>query len=196
MKRILLVLFLLILNFDYSYALDRCQDYIIDVKNQHIRYFGPTYPWWYGLGQLTQESTCRPNLTAFDGGQGIAQFMPATAAGVNKQLGERLNPYNPHDAIRMQAYYMSTVHKQNNFEGRPLWLTYQGYNGGFKLLRNENKRAGNSNWQDMKNQCRRNKVKLPKGRILDLCEVNYDYSKKIYKYGNPYRSGNDEMRYW
>jgi len=32
--------------------------------------------------------------------------------------------------------------------------------------------------------------------ILDLCEVNYDYSKKIEKYSNQFRRGTDGMRYW
>jgi hypothetical protein len=44
--------------------------------------------------------------------------------------------------------------------------------------------------------CQRKKITLKSGSILDFCVVNYDYSKKIEKYGLAYRRGPDGMRYW
>jgi hypothetical protein len=178
------------------YAIDRCQDHIIDVKNHHILYMGPDYPWWYGVGQLKQESCCRTQVTAFDAGMGIAQFMPATHKYVEGLLGMKLDPYNSHQAIRMQAFYMSTVHKNNKFKNKPLCYTYQAYNGGWKWLYVESERAGSEQWIDMKAACQRKKIKLKSGSILDFCEVNYDYSIKVWKYGSLYRMGKDGQAFW
>jgi hypothetical protein len=175
-------------------AADRCRDYETDVRIQHTRYFGNSFPYWYGLGQLKQESVCRADATAFDHGMGIAQFMPATAKEINDKLGEKLDPYHPDQAIRMQAYYMSRLHKQN-WVGL-LWITYQGYNGGFTNLKRERDRAGITDWQAMKNVCKRKIIPLKGGRQLSLCEVNYDYSRKVYKYGQIYKRGRDAMAFW
>lgn len=47
----------------------------------------------------------------------------------------------------------------------------------------------------MKAASNRKKIQFKWG-ILDLTEVNYDYSKKVEKYGNQYRNGPDSMEYW
>lgn len=175
-------------------AADRCAEYVQEVRAQHARYFGLEFPYWYGVGQLRQESRCRTNLTAFDGGMGIAQFMPATARQVNAELGMRLDPYRPEDGIRMQAYYMARLHRQN--PAGALWATYQAYNGGWGNLRSEAARAGSWNRYRMYEQCRRKVLQLKSGALLDLCEVNYDYAIRIYQFAAPYRLGADKMRYW
>ena len=197
LKNILILLFIIFIP-NISTALDRCEDFVIDVRNQHILYFGPNYPWWYGVGQLRQESNCRTTVTAFDAGMGIAQFMPATHKYVQNLMGgnEKLDPYNPQHAIRMQAFYMSILHKQNKFKNKPLCYTYQAYNGGWKLLYTESARANSEQWNDMKSACQRRKIKLKSGSILDFCEVNYDYSIRIWKYGNIYRTSRDIISYW
>jgi hypothetical protein len=109
-------------------------------------------------------------------------------------MGEKLDPYNAKDAIRMQAFYMQKIHTKENWTGR-LWTSYQIYNGGASTLKNEYKRAGILDWDLMKLSCTRKKIQMKWG-ILDLCEVNYSYSKQIEKYGNVYRRGPDGMRYW
>lgn len=197
MNKILLSIMIFILIFTSSArAVDRCQDFIPDVRSQHIRYFGLQYPYWYGLAQLKQESACRANITAFDGGQGIAQFMPATLKDVQARIGEQLNPYNPQQAIRMQAFYMFSVHKGNKLKPKLLWATYQAYNGGWKWLYLENQRAGSSDWADMKYQCQRKTITLKNGELLSFCTVNYDYSKKISKYAQLYITGIDGFGFW
>ncbi len=175
-------------------ALDRCIEYTQPVRIQHVKQFGWQFPWWYGIGQLKQESCCRANATAFDQGMGIAQFMPKTAQYINALMRTSLDPYNPESAIRMQAFYMARLHR-GNWAG-VLWLTYQGYNGGYGALKSEYKKAGLADWKAMKAQCTRKTIKLKSGALLSFCDVNYDYSQRVYRYGRQYASGKDGMRYW
>ena len=177
-----------------SHALNRCLPFVQPVRVEHTRYFGITFPYWYGVGQLNQESCCRADTTAFDAGQGIAQFMPKTVQYVQSLMGEKLNPYNPEQAIRMQAFYMHRIHSKDNWTSK-LWTSYQIYNGGKTLLYKEYLRAKEVDWAKMKAQCKRKKIQMKWG-VLDLCEVNYDYSKQIEKYGNQYRHGVDGILYW
>jgi hypothetical protein len=191
--RIVLILIILLLAVPAN-ALDRCESLKRMVRIEHTKYFGLNYPWWYGVGQLKQESACRTTVTAFDAGQGVAQFMPKTEQYIESLMGEKLDPYNPQHAIRMQAFYMARIHKVENWIDR-LWISYQIYNGGAGTLKAESRRAGATNWTLMRQQCQRKKIQMKWG-TLDLCAVNYDYSKQVEKYGNLYRIGNDQMRYW
>jgi len=179
-----------------SHAVDRCNDYVIDVRNAHIMYLGPDYPYWYGLGQLRQESRCR-NVSAWDGGQGIAQFMPKTAESIEKLMGENLSPNNPEQAVKMQAFYMSYIQKKENWtKDKLLWISYQTYNGGRKNLYSEYLRAGKLDHDSMRSVCKRKVAKLKSGQLLDFCDVNYEYSLNIYKYGQVFKKGEDLRKYW
>jgi hypothetical protein len=191
MKGLLIILALLFVT--PVQALDRCATLVQTVRVEHIKYFGLQYPYWYGVGQLKQESCCRTDATAFDQGQGVAQFMPKTSQYIQSLMGEKLDPYNPKQAIRMQAFYMNRIHTKENWTDR-LWISYQIYNGGKPTLYKEFQRAGILDWDLMKMSCQRKKIQMKWG-VLDLCEVNYGYSKKVEKYGNLYRRGSDEMRY-
>jgi hypothetical protein len=174
---------------------DRCNEYIPTVRQQHWKYFGLEYPYWYGVSQLQVESGCRPDITSFDEGQGIAQFMRNTEEGVERDLGEELNMYNPDQAIRAQAFYMHQLHQQN-WTGK-LWLTYCFYNSGYGTMRKEYLRAGSSDYAKMKNNCRRNVIVLSSGTTLDLCEVGYSYPIKIDKKAIPYRLFDDKnWKFW
>lgn len=181
-----------------AYAMDRCQEYVVDARTQHQKYFGLDYPYWYGVAQLKQESQCRETAHAsFDGGMGIAQFMPATWKDINQSLGGKLNPYVGSDAIRAQAYFMSQVHKLN-FSGSKkghLWLTYQAYNGWWTLLKKEYQRAGILDWKAMRAKCKRKIVTTPKYTV-DFCNVNYSYSKQVFSYAQRYKFSSDKWGYW
>jgi hypothetical protein len=192
MKGLLIILALLFVT--PVHALDRCTTLVQAVRVEHIKYFGLQYPYWYGVGQLHQESACRTTVTAFDAGQGVAQFMPKTSQYIQSLMGEKLDPYNPKQAIRMQAFYMNRIHTKENWTDR-LWISYAIYNGGKPTLYKEFQRAGILDWELMKMSCRRKKTQMKWG-VLDLCAVNYNYSKQIEKYGNLYRRGTDEMRFW
>jgi hypothetical protein len=121
-------------------------------------------------------------------------MMPATAREINKEMKENNNPYIASQGIRMQAYYMSKLDKQN-WSDR-LYITYQAYNGGYTNLKREYERAGSIEWKNMKEQCHRRVITLKNGNKLSLCDVNYDYSMKVYKYGQQYKIGETKRRYW
>lgn len=179
-------------------SLERCKKYINDVRIEHTRYFGLTFPYWYGVAQIAQESACRPDITAFDGGQGLAQFMPKTEQYVESLLGEKLDPYNPTQAVRMQAFYMYTIHSRENWAPKLLFVDYQIYNGGKGTLYKEYIRAGSLDWELMRATCNRKKLQMKWG-ILDMCDVNYDYSLIIYKNAKQYQGsgvGSSYYRYW
>lgn len=199
---ILGLLFGIVLAFTLdAYGLERCKQYVHVVRQQHEKYFGLDYPYWYGVGQLQQESNCRADVTAFDGGMGLTQFMPATVRGAEKYLGP-LDMYNPSHAIRAQAWYMSQIHK-GNWSGA-LWLTYCFYNSGAGTMKKEYLRsiAANSchcdetNYDAMKAVCKRRVITLKSGALLDLCQVGYDYPKQIYRFGQKYKISDDRWRYW
>jgi hypothetical protein len=178
-----------------TYGNDRCALLEKDVRVEHTKYFGFQFPYWFSLGQLKQESCCRPDLTAFDGGMGVAQFMPKTERYVESLMGEKLDPYNPKQAIRMQARYLYQIHTKENWS-KKLWPTYAIYNGGATTLKKEFQKAGALDWAKMKANCVRKKIKLKSGKMLDFCDVNYDYSQRVFKYGNQYRRGADGMEFW
>lgn len=178
---------------------DRCTAYRSAAIEASMMYFG-SFPWWYLLGQLRQESCCRADVTAFDGGMGIAQFMPKTAEEIYRMMQQRLNPYNTRDAIRMQAFYMSRLDRQaaaipGNAE-RKLFLSFMAYNSGLGNVKKEAIRAGSTDHQEMRSVCRRKILTLKNGNKLDLCDVGYDYPVRIYKYGQRYRSGQDTRIFW
>ena len=194
--RVILILFIILFLAIPVNALDRCESLKRMVRLEHTKYFGLQYPYWYGIGQLKQESACRTTVTAFDAGQGVAQFMPKTEQYIESLMGEKLDPYNPQHAIRMQAFYMHRIHTKESWTDR-LWVSYQIYNSGRTVLYNEFVRAGRIlDWTKMKGACKRKVLVTPSGYVLDLCVSGYDYSKKIEKYGNQYRSCLDGMRYW
>jgi soluble lytic murein transglycosylase-like protein len=204
---IILLILLTLIN-QNCFAVDRCDQYKIEIKNQSTRILGPQWPWYCNLAQLSQESNCRANITAFDGGQGMAQFMPATEKGMERKYHTSFNPYDPKDAMRMQSLFLYELHQGNKFPNKPVWLTFQAYNGGYVLLQKEylrsiqhvdaklNQCTTKPDWEKMKPQCRRKKIPMKGGRILDLCDVNYNYSIQIYRGGKKYYNGPNAILYW
>lgn len=180
-----------------AFAADRCRNIAQDVRVQHEHYFGLGFPWHYGVGQLQQESNCRPDARAPDGGLGLAQFMPATAAALSRQLGVPLDPLVAGQATQMQAYFVWKLQRANPAPGQPLWVAYQAYNGGWDALRGEAARAGSWNRLGMRMACRRKKITLGRS-LVDLCDVNYGYPQHIHQYGDAYRISpdSDGWKFW
>jgi hypothetical protein len=177
-----------------GFGADRCQSFVQEVRVQHIKQFGLMYPYWYSVSQLATESACRADVTAGDGGRGLAQFMPKTSTYIQGLMGERLDPYNPSHAMRMQAFYMKRIHTLENWDGG-LWIDFRIYNGGRGALYSEYKRAGVLDPEIMHMFCQRKKIQFKWG-VLDLCLVNKEYAEKIYTGGQKYKRGIDGMRYW
>jgi hypothetical protein len=102
----------------------------------------------------------------------------------------------------MQAFYMARIHSKENFikgDDKRLWLSYQIYNGGAGTLKKEYLKTKDTipNWINMKSKCIRKTIKLKCGSYLNFCDVNYDYSIKVYRYGNIYSiKNNTTFKYW
>jgi hypothetical protein len=197
MKKLWFYIFGLLLIFQPCnvFASDRCIQYHQSIRVQYTKFFGSGYPFHYAVGKIRQESNCRADITAFDGGMGLSQFMPKTERDVERQTGWDLNMYNPEHAIKAQAFYMSQLHRQNP-DGR-LWIDEMFYNSGAGTTKKEAARAGAWDYDRMKAICKRKILVLKSGKLLDLCDVGYDYPKKIYFYGQKYKEKSDgEWRYW
>jgi hypothetical protein len=172
-----------------SFASQRCFSYVQEVRRETLAQQGPEYPYWYNVAQLEAESSCRSDITASDGGEGLSQFMPVTREWVEKLMGQELDMYNPSHAIKAQAFYMDWIIDHEKWG--VLWLSYQTYNGGATNLRRELKDAGIMDWELMKLSC----LCLGK-RAKANCEINYRYSKRIFELADQYRTDDDNMRYW
>lgn len=69
--------------------------------------YGPGAPIPMFAAQIHQESTWRADVTAWDNGRGLAQFMDATAATIVRNYPElgAPSPYDPRWAIRAMVRY-------------------------------------------------------------------------------------------
>lgn len=192
------------------FAVDRCNSYAKEVRRAHWAVFGVDYPYQYGVAQLKEESNCR-DIISNDGygSQGVAQITwsmwkdTLTKNGITeiKTLGNNL---------RAQAFIM----KQNYSEKYPLWVMYQRYNAGYYVIW-EIERAGVSNWDKAYDACKdyytrkKNGEKLQHSRgdskftlksgiqYKSNCDINYEYSKKIFKSGIDYGDfKSNKFKYW
>ncbi|MFY9141454.1 hypothetical protein [Sulfuricurvum sp.] len=191
----LIVLFFISMTL-YAGSMQRCQSYVQEVRKAHSSQFGVDYPYQYGVGQLVQESGCR-NVISYDGvgSEGLPQITyrlwqkPLKAKGVNSI---KAIP----DQLKAQAIIMKSVYKPKY----GLWVTYQVYNGGGLVIKEIN-RAGGENWVKARENCKRGQscFTYPSGKkeCVSNCEINYDYSVQVYKYGEKYASiRSSKFRYW
>lgn len=194
---LLLLLTLLAVDLFGGGSIQRCQSYVQDVRRAHWSQFGVDYPYQYGVGQLVQESGCR-NVLSYDGvgSQGLAQITWRWHKQTLQKRGIRSLDAIP-DQLKAQAILM----RQMWVPKYGLWVTYQAYNGGGLVLKEIN-RAGSENWVKAKSNCKRGQscFTYPSGKkeCVSNCEINYDYSVKIYKYGGQYAGVKEsgQYRYW
>lgn len=182
------------------WADDRCNSYTQDVRKAHYKVFGLDYPYWYGVGQIKQESGCRDILSKDGiGSQGLAQityrwWKPFLLSKGIANIGSLDNQ------LLAQAYIMQDAKKQAYSQN--LWVAYQVYNGG-SLVNKEIVKAR----QDLgivevphdiaRRYCNRKIVTFNNGQKIDACFINYEYSEKIYKYSQQYKLGNDKpYNFW
>ena len=216
---IVMLFFLLMLPLS-ARAVDRCQEYIPDIRSQAIRYLGLVYPWWYNLGCAMTESNCRQDSVSFDGGIGLFQLTPST--GIVATIGKEfpVNPYNAESNIRAQAFYIYIIRDKymkqkslkfkNKYQIEPITFTnkcgtrlsdiYRNYNGGYWFIW-ESKLADpkyTCEEKEMRSHCVRSGtwVGTKNPRWLSFCDVNYSYADKIYKASQKYKVGKDGINYW
>lgn len=179
---------------------NRCDNYVRDVRKAHFQVFGVGFPYWYGVAQLQKESGCR-NVISNDGigSQGLAQITYRwwkkflSSKGIDEIVSVR-------NQTLAQAYIMKNA-KQQAFSSH-LWVAYQIYNGG-SLVNKEITRAR----KDLgirevphniaRKYCKRKDIKFNNGQVINACDINYNYSLKIYKYADRWRLWNDgDYTFW
>lgn len=175
-----------------GHAMERCQNLSQEVRAAHSIYFGPDFPSHYSVGQLQQESNCR-NVISRDGvgSEGPAQitYRLWKDALTRKGITEIRTTKNH---LRAQAFINHSAWHESGT--RKLWIAYQVYNGG-GLVNKEIKRAGRADWTAARAQCRRKVVHFKDGSSESACDINYSYSRQVYRYGNAYRTAADSRAY-
>jgi hypothetical protein len=186
---------LLAVVLSFAYAQQRCELYIQEVRRAHYSQFGVDFPYQYGVGQLQQESGCR-NIISRDGvgSEGLPQITyrvwqkPLRAKGVDSITSIP-------DQLKAQAIIMKSCYKPQY----GLWVTYQIYNGGGLVLKEIN-RAKIAEWDKAKDQCTRGQSCFTYKGITTCrsnCDINYDYSQRIFKYGEQYaKVESKNFKYW
>jgi soluble lytic murein transglycosylase-like protein len=79
------------------------------------------------MAQFERESKFDPTAVSSAGAMGMAQVMPDTLVSLQKQLGRKLNPYDPHDAVVIQRELM----RQNMAKFNNLPDALRAYNKGW-----------------------------------------------------------------
>jgi hypothetical protein len=104
----------------------------------------------YYVRQINQESGFNPSALSPAGAQGIAQFMPATAAGIpNPQGAGMLNPWDPHQALIAGARYMARALQKYSGDYAKALAAYNGGDGAVNAAETAAANAGNgSTWLD------------------------------------------------
>jgi hypothetical protein len=93
----------------------------------------------YFVRQINQESGFNPNASSPMGAEGIAQFMPSTAAGLG------IDPWNPDQALNAAAHVMAGYNK--NYGGNYA-MALAAYNGGSGTVQNAVNSCGSANWMN------------------------------------------------
>jgi hypothetical protein len=93
----------------------------------------------YFTRQINAESGFNPNSYSPSGAEGIAQFMPSTAAGLG------INPWDPKAALNAAAHLMANYAK--NYGG-DYAKALAAYNGGSGTVQYAINACGNANWMN------------------------------------------------
>lgn len=169
----------------------RCKQYSQPVSYWHQNYFSVEFPWQYSLRQLRQESNCKfvKSLDGY-GSVGLAQITPS----VWQKILPNTDFWSVDGNTRAQALINKDAY--NQAISKKLWVMYQIYNGGC-IVNKEIKRAGVADWAKAKAQCRRGVTHYKSGDVSN-CDINYEYSQNIFKYGGHYGSieESSKYRYW
>jgi hypothetical protein len=172
-------------------SVNRCWKHLPTVVRETRYFLGVDAPAHYFMGQIEQESGCNEGITSFDGGMGLGQLMPTTARELQakyKELRElEFNPYDPHWNIRAMILYDRACY--NSVDCRDWYFAFRAYNGGASVLNREIGKAGSCDWEQVEKCCRRRKVKLQSGQVLDLCKVNIEYPYRVFRNAKRYRGG-------
>ena len=126
-------------------AQDRCEQYRRMLTREAQAVFGMGAPIPALMGQIRQESSCRADVTAWDNGRGLAQFMDATSEHVSRVFPElgAPNPYNPQWAIRAMVRYDDWLYDRGkgSSECHRWGATFKSYNAGLGYVQRAQRRS-------------------------------------------------------
>lgn len=203
--RVVVNLILSLFLISNAYALERCNEYIPDVRSFHRQYFGLNFPYYYSVAQLEKESACRHHILSSDreGSEGLAQITyKVWRQQLIKEGIQEIKTIPNH--LKAQAYINRYYYNYAAPCDYKLWSVYQAYNGGFLVFK-ECSRSNSSNWSDARKVCSRKNVcvKYKNNKCIqyrNACDINYEYSKKIYNMSDKYKLLGDvsetEYRFW
>jgi len=180
---------------------DACEKLKWKVKAAHSWVFGINYPYWFSLGQIRAETNCRW-ITSLDGlgSIGYAQITGKYWDKVLKKKFPNWKKCSAFDYFLAQAFILKQFNKRNKYH--KLFITYQCYNGRCSKILKEVSPTGS--WEKGYKACLKHKRKIcvwRKGKkCLQYrydCDINYGYSKKVYKYGIKYKEWSPKhWHYW
>lgn len=115
-------------------AADLCLQYRPALTREAQAVYGIGAPVPALAGQMRQESGCRADVTAWDNGRGLAQFMDPTARQVSKSFPElgAPDPYNPKWAMRAMVRYDYWLYQRvkGGYPCERWGAVFKGYNAG------------------------------------------------------------------
>ncbi len=130
----ILLFFALWLLSKCSYGADLCQQYRPTLVREAQAVYGLRAPIPMFAGQMRQESSCRADVTAWDNGRGLAQFMDGTTKQITQSYPDLgpADPYNPKWAIRALVRYDGWIFDRVKGDTAcDRWAaTLKGYNAG------------------------------------------------------------------
>ncbi len=166
--------------------LDACSE--VQVRKAHEWFFGLDFPYWFSLAQLRVESDCiwRTSLDGW-GSIGYAQITPKFWEKELKQVAPEWKVKDSLDHYVAHAYILRKIQTGNRCQ--KLFVMYQCYNRSCgKVLREVGKQC---RWEVGMEECLRRPVHIcvlkRDGRCLQYrtdCDINYNYSLKVYKEGS------------
>ena len=196
----MLRLFFILLLSTLTLWAGRCQKYIQLERVAHYAVFGVDYPYWYGIGQLQQESGCRDIISRDGvGSQGVAQITYRVWQKFLNKKGIK-NLYSVGNQIHAQAYIMKNCKKQAY--SSHLWVAYSVYNSGHIVNKEITKARKALHIREVpyhiaKKFCKRRMIHFNNGQVISACKIGYDYPKKVFKYGQEYKEFNTtSYRFW
>ncbi len=170
---------------------DNCLKFAGKVRRAHEWLFGIDYPYWFSLAQLKVESGCiwRTSLDGW-GSLGYAQITPKFWDKELSLLFPNWKVKDNSDYFMAQAYILWKMHMMNRC--KKLFITYQCYNRSCRKVLRETK--GCCSWAQGYKECKKHARKIcvwrKNGKCLQYrtdCDINYNYSKKIYRVGSKWQ---------
>ena len=179
---------------------DRCNSYVQEARRAHYKVFGLDYPYWYAVGQLRQESNCRDVISRDGvGSQGVAQITYRWWQGFLSKKGIN-NISSIKNQLLAQAYIMQDAKIQAY--SSHLWVAYQVYNGGSLVNKEITRARKDLNIREIphdiaKEYGKRKPITFNNAQKINACDINYEYSEKVYEYGQKYKLFSDgDYKFW